>query len=299
MNIQSFLKKYASQIEHLDLEILLSATVKKSREFILTHPDRILSQKKIRVLKSKIRRRQQGKPLAYLLGEKEFYGLKFKVNRKTLVPRPETEKLVEEALKSIHQKGQEIKKILIIDIGTGSGNIIISLVKSLGNLKKQSWKFKFFGSDLSAGALRLAKENARKNKVGKKIKFFQGNLLDPLFKKSFGLNTLPSSSWLVLTANLPYLSKKIYQSSSPEVRIFEPREALLSSKRGLSHYLKLLEQIKKIKKKNSLLKILVFLEFSPEQKNPLEKIFQENFSDGHLVFFKDLAGKNRVVRAEL
>jgi len=242
----------------------------------------------------KIARRAKHEPIAYILGHKEFFGLEFRVDENTLIPRPETELLIEEVLQEFQDtrynpeySGQNTK---IIDVGTGSGNIIVSLAKNL-----ESKKIKFVGIDISEKALRIAKQNAKKNKVDKKIKFLKGSLLEP-FKKYSLLTTHYS---LLILANLPYLSKKIYSSTPVDVKKYEPKSALISGTDGLNHYKKLFKQIKKIYVSCFMLNVTCFVEISPEQKPRIQKLIKIQFPEAKIEFKKDLAGKWRLLVIKL
>jgi release factor glutamine methyltransferase len=283
MKITEIRKKYHAKIDALDLELIIAHGIRKTREFVLAHPEYKIPKLKIENLKLKISRRMRGEPLAYILGHKEFYGLDFRINQHTLIPRPETELLVELALKEIRDTKYKIPDT-IIDIGTGSGNIIIGLAK---NLKARN---KFIATDISPKALTVAKYNARKHKVDKKIKFLRGNLLEPIIKntKYQILNTK-----YIIIANLPYLSKKIYNATAKDVKNYEPKSALLSSKKGLAHYEKLLKQIKKLVMSYEL-RVTSYLEISPEQKPALQNLVKSILPDAKMEFRKDLAGKWRV-----
>jgi len=284
LSISDFQKKYHRKIDALDLDLLIAAAIKKPREFVLTHPEYITPKFKIKNLKFKIARRKRGEPLAYILGWKEFYGLKFKVDKNVLIPRPETELIVENVLKI------KPKNKTIIDLGTGSGNIIISLAE---NIKGKNI---FFATDISAKALDIARQNAKKHKLSKKIKFLHGNLLAPIIQNSIRrlADKIPN---LIIIANLPYLSSKIYHSAPTTIRNYEPRSALLSSNDGLTHYKKFFQQLKKLHATNY--KLQAFIEFSPEQKTQLKKAILTAFPGCHLTFFKDLAGKFRVAQISL
>jgi release factor glutamine methyltransferase len=256
----------------LESELLLSLAIKKNREFILTWPElkiNLNQEKKYFLL---LKKRLDNTPFAYLKGSKEFYGLNFIVNKNVLIPRPETEIMVEEILKKIDNK-----KTAFIDIGTGTGAVIISLIKNIPkNLLKNK---KFFAIDVSAKALGVAKKNSKKHKVEKKIKFIKNNLLDNLsldgdFEKIF------------ILANLPYLTKSQIKSTSCLKK--EPCLALDGGKDGLMLYFKLFEQLKKIKKP-----LEIFCEINPEQ---VEKIKKNNFVKKHFLKIKnDLAELNRFV----
>jgi len=270
----------------LEQELILAHILQKSREYILTHPETPLNKAQKAKFKSFINRRKNHEPLAYILGHKEFYGLDFKVDKNTLVPRPETELLVEGVIKL------SPKNTNIIDVGTGSGNIIISIAHNIERIAHN--KIKFFAIDISAKALSIAKYNARKNKVDKKIEFIKSDLL----KNKKLLNKIKDEN-LIIIANLPYLSEKIYEHTLPDVKNFEPKSALLSGAYGLDHYEKLLAQIEILKINCSMLHISCFLEISPEQKIKIEKLARKYFSECKINFIKDLSGRWRVAKLEL
>jgi release factor glutamine methyltransferase len=230
--------------------------------------------------------RLKNEPLAYILSHQGFYGLDFKVSRHTLIPRPETELLVEEIVKT------KPKNSIIIDVGTGSGNIIISLCKSIEN------KNTYYGADISPKALQIAKYNAKRHKLNSKIKFIKSDLLN------YFLNNLTIKPFnnLIIVANLPYLSEKIYNCVSKDIKKYEPKIALLGGYNGLDCYKKLFKQIKIIKKSCYVLpaspaggRVTCYVEISPEQKPKLEKILKKYFPKSRLKFQKDLAKKWRVV----
>lgn len=273
-----------SPTPRLDAEVLLSYALKKPREFVLAHPEYKLSQNQELKVRNYVSRRKKGEPIAYILGQKEFYGLGFKVTLDTLIPRPETEMLVEKALNEVRNT---LRKTTIIDVGTGSGNIIISIAH---NIKHGMWNnFNFYATDISQKSLRVAKHNAKKNKADKKIKFIKSNLLDAFIQnEKYNLQ----DTNLIIIANLPYLSQKIYSSTTPDVKNFEPRRALISNENGLSHYKKLLKQLQIIKNNDCKLKII--LEFSPEQKSKIQKMILKYFPEIQIEFKKDLAGKWRM-----
>jgi release factor glutamine methyltransferase len=283
--ISFFLKECQGKVDFLDLELILSYVLKKPREFVLAHPEHKIPESRNAKLEALIKRRLKHEPLAYILGEKEFYGLKFKVNRNTLIPRPETEMLVEEVLKEIKAKSY------IVDIGTGSGNIIIAIAK---NFQFPISNFQLLGTDISKEALKIAKQNAKLNKVDKYIKFLHGNLLDPIIKKCSMFHA-PCS--MIIIANLPYLSQKIYNSSPKDVKNFEPKKALFSKDEGLKHYKDMLKQIKNLAAKSY--KLTAILEISPEQKPLISKFIKELFPKAKPEFKKDLAGKWRVMELEI
>ncbi|MBT4122113.1 peptide chain release factor N(5)-glutamine methyltransferase [bacterium] len=226
MNIKEVLEYGEDKLKHidsatLDAELLLSYTINKEKEYIYTYPYKEISKKNLNKYIKLLKKRAKYIPLAYLLEYKEFYGLKFKVNKHVLVPRPLTEALVDKAYEVI--KDSNIKNI--VEIGTGSGAIIIALVHKLG---KESKNFNFYATDISNKALKVAKYNAKENKVKKYITFKKGNLLKPVKHIKIDL----------LLTNLPYLNKDDMKELSISK---EPKTALLEK----DHYKKFFKQTKK------------------------------------------------------
>jgi len=226
MQINNLLFWAIKKTTALDAEVLLSHTLNKPKSFLYTYPEKKLTQAQVRKYKSLISRRAKHEPVAYITGHKEFYGLDFYVNQHTLIPRPETEALVEKIIKNkdIHS---------IADIGTGSGCIAIALAKN-------NPKLNIYAIDISSKALTVARKNAKAHKV-KNITFKQGNLLEPI--KNIKLDAI--------VANLPYLSEKVYKKNYQHLK-YEPKQALYAGKDGLDYYKKLLKQINKLKHKPQL-----------------------------------------------
>ncbi len=255
----------------LDAEILLSFILKKDKTFLYTYPGKKITITQEKKIKNLARRRQSGVPIAYLVGKKDFYGLTFFVNKNVLIPRPESELLIDETLKLITPK---IKTI--IDIGTGSGCLAITLAKKLPNIK-------IFASDFSAQALVMAKKNARQHKV--KIKFIKGNLLIPFKKKKSD----------IIIANLPYVPKKKSYHKNELGLKFEPSRALYSGKDGLNAYRSFFSQIKKIK----YLPQYILIEHDPRQTATLHKIIKNHLCPINLITKKDLCGLDRLTIIQL
>ena len=310
MTISESLKLASSQLKtghinnpHLEAEILLSAVLKKPREFILAHGEVLLSKKQITKYQRLLKRRFESEPIAYLIKHKEFYGLDFIVNKNVLIPRPETELLVEETLKLItrssstsasrrpastrRKRGErDGQPATLIDVGTGSGCIIITLAKLLGQ-ELRIMNHELWGIDISAKALAAAKQNAKIHGVGKKIKFLKGNLLKPII----------DNSKFVILANLPYgwpAWKNNYSLNTIGLK-FEPKIALFTNKQGLGLYEKLFRQIKGLRAASCKLRdIRVLCEFDPRQTNNLKKLTKKYLPNSKVEIKKDLAGLNRL-----
>ncbi|MFA5318174.1 MAG: peptide chain release factor N(5)-glutamine methyltransferase [Patescibacteria group bacterium] len=272
----------------LDAELLLSFVLRKSREYILAHPEKKLTKKQIIKFTDLIKQRVKHMPVAYLTNTKEFYGREFYVDKRVLVPRPETEMIIDVA-KRATRNAQRVGDI--IDVGTGSGCIIITLIKELQNLKSKIKKLKFTAIDISKDALIVARKNARLHNIDKKIKFLRGNLLEPFLKNK----KLVIGYWsLVITCNLPYLTPTQVKNSISIKH--EPKLALTAGKDGLKYYRELTEQINLLQKQNPQIKITLLCEIDPAQIKGIKKIF--SFAK-NIKIKKDLAGRDRIVVVKL
>jgi len=283
MQIKIIIQKYSQKLKSksnspiLDIELLLTKVLNKPKEFLFEYPEKNLTLKQFNKFQKLFKRRLNGEPIAYILGHKEFYGLDFKVNKNVLIPRPETEVLVEEALNYIKKE----KARIIIEIGVGSGAIIIALAK---NLKAQ-----FFATDISSKALNIAKQNAKFHKA--KIKFFKGDLLAPILQ-------LPNSQFLIpnslIVANLPYLDHKeenLLPSSNTIGLKFEPKIAHDGGPDGLKYFRQFFAQIQKYNLKPKAL----FLEIGHKQAAKIKKIATLALANYSILIKKDLCGHDRVV----
>jgi release factor glutamine methyltransferase len=258
INIGSNLLKEKNIKSHiLDSEILLSKTLNKSREKVLVNLDQKIDKKNIYIFKKYIERRVNKEPIAYILEEKEFWSKKFKVNEKTLIPRPETELLVNKLLEIFFAK-----KISILDVGTGSGCIVLSLLNELKNSTG-------VGIDVSKGAISVAKINGERLNLQNRVKFLIKNILSVKNKK-FDL----------IVSNPPYIKKNDIRNLSVDIRKYEPRIALDGGNDGL-------DLIKKvIYKSKDILKIrgTLALEIGNEQIKKVSKIlFDNNFRIKHVI----------------
>lgn len=239
------------------------------REFLLSHDDRELSQAKIEHCHSLFERRLNDEPIAYILGEKEFYGLSFEVNSNVLIPRPETEELVELVINSADKNSS------IIDIGTGSGCIAITL-KHLANTLNIS------ALDISENALKVAKNNAA-------AILGDDNLID--FINSDALIYSPSKKFDVLVSNPPYIDYQEKDTLSNDVKNYEPSLALFACNNGYEFYEKIYSRLDVLLNSGGKF----FFEIGHQQEARLGQIF----FDKDVSFVKDMSGKSRFMTGSI
>lgn len=249
-----------------ETDLLLSHVLHQPKEFLFLHSDKILSRAQQARFRQLLRRRHKGEPMAYILGYKYFYGLKFKVTKDVLIPRPETEWLVDRALTAIKNRKYPLR---LIDVGTGSGCIAISLAK-----QRTGKKALIHASDISAKALAIARHNARQHHA--KISFFRSDLLTRT-KQKFDL----------LVANLPYVPPQDYTKLKTGLK-YEPREALIGTP---DLYKKLFAQLDD----HLNFGALVLLEIDPSTKGLFANMLSKNPHVGGLKFIKDYHGLWRFV----
>ena len=250
INIGSTVLKKKNISSHiLDSEILLSKTLKKSREEILINLDQKINKKKILKYKRFLDRRSKYEPIAYILKEKEFWSKKFIVNKDTLIPRPETELLVNELVKAFKDKS-----ISILDIGTGSGCIIVSLLSSLNYAKG-------VGIDISKAAISIAKKNRSKHKLENRLKFYI-KPLERVYNQKFDL----------IVSNPPYILRKDIRNLNDDIKRYEPIIALDGGNDGLDLIKKVIYKSKHILKRNGSLA----LEIGNEQFKKVSRILFDN-----------------------
>lgn len=216
-------KKIASS--RLDAEILLAHVLNCERIKLYTDFDKILTEQELSEYRKLVKRRASFEPTAYILGEKEFYSLTFKVDKSVLIPRPETENLVEEVIKYTEKHHSHSEKIKILDLGTGSGCIAVTLAANIKNAK-------IIATDISKAALHTAAINSVINKVDANIEFRHGSMFDPLDKEKFD----------IIVSNPPYISKD--EKLMKDVADFEPPEALFADNNGLAFYKSICSSLK-------------------------------------------------------
>jgi release factor glutamine methyltransferase len=277
VNAKRKLKTLNSADFSLEAEILLSAVLKKNKEYVFSHPDDKISVWQNFLLQKMLKKRLAGYSCAVLTGHKWFYGLDFIVNKHVLVPRPETELMVEEVIKIIFNSQFSI--LNLIDVGTGSGCVAISLAKNF-----PTNKINFYGLDISKKALAVAKKNAKKNGVSGCINFVYSDLLNVIDKNIF-------NEPVIITANLPYLTPEQVKNSLTIQK--EPRLALLAGIDGLNCYRRLFQQIKNRGIKNEL---IIFCEIDEVQGANFIKTVNDYLPEASVMIIKDLSGQDRLAR---
>ncbi|MBI3627052.1 peptide chain release factor N(5)-glutamine methyltransferase [Candidatus Uhrbacteria bacterium] len=276
------LRKRGVYTAPLDVDVLICHVLGRPMEFIFGHPEFELRSGQARKLAFLISRRSRHMPIAYLTGHKEFFGYDFKVSSDVLVPRPETEMLVEEALNIISSRPSKAWRIL--EVGAGSGAIMVSLTRKLHEIKLPVAKYSFLATDISASALGVARQNALTHKVTRFIKFKKSDLL-----------TSVAGQFNLIIANLPYVPLKEYRGS-PAYQIikWEPKIAITDSTDGLSLFRKLIEQ-----SRNHLKQGYILLEHGYNQGQKISKIIKSSFPQAQVAIKKDLAGINRTIIAKV
>jgi release factor glutamine methyltransferase len=282
MTISQILQWAKSQSgEHGDLigiEVLLSFILGKGREFLISHSEFQLSEDQEGRFFDLFRRFRKGEPVAYLINQKEFFGLDFYVDKRVLIPRPETELLVEKIL-ALVKNGKLPTTAKILEVGTGSGCISVALAKNNSD-------FHITAVDISTDALSVAKLNAKKHDVETNISFRESDLLSHLDEQ------YSNNPFDVIVANLPYIGRSRFNLVSKETHDYEPHLALFAGEDGFLLYEKLFQQIGEKKWKPAF----ILGEFGFAQREELENIILKNFppNANALEFFADYAKIDRV-----
>lgn len=254
----------------LEAEVLLARILEKDRVFLYAHYEQPVNGEEREKFRHFIQRRIKGEPVAYIVGRKEFMSLDFKISPAVLIPRPETELLVENVLELLAAKSD----LRICDVGTGSGAIAVSLAVYCPNAQ-------IHASDISAAALEIAQENALRHQAA--VQFWQGDLLAPLQNEE---------AFDIIAANLPYISEQEFHNLAPGVKNYEPVGALLAAGDGLDIYRRLLPQVKRLLKSEGYL----FFEIAPRQSDQALEMLQ-GFADA--IVIEDLSGRQRLIKARM
>jgi len=225
-----YLKKQGSDSPRLDAEVLLAHCRKCPRIALYTAYEEVAADDLRTQFRDLVKQRAEGTPVAYLVGQREFYSLKFSVSPDVLIPRPETEFLVVRALDLLKERaarlGSDAPPAQIVDVGTGSGAIAVTIAKHAPTTR-------ITAVDNSTAALRIAKQNAASHKVSDRIEFIQGDLIE-------GFTTKPQ--WDLVVSNPPYVSEAEFAQLDKTVRDFEPRTALVGGPTGTELIARLIPQ---------------------------------------------------------
>ena len=275
MNIQTaiqkaqlFLKKKNTKTPVLDSQILMSEAIKKEKEFIILNFDKEISNKSLEYFDKLIHQRARGEPIAYLVKKKYFWKYQFSVNKDVLIPRPDTEVLIEEVLKLTKNKDN----LNLLDVGIGSGCILISILKDKKN-------FYGTGIDISKKSLDTCKINAKNLGVINRLKLYKSDIDNFHFRK-----------YDLIISNPPYIEKSKLKYLEKDVIGFEPKQALDGGVEGLSEISKVINRSSELIKKNGFL----ILEIGFDQKWKVKKILEnKGFYIKKIV--RDLSNNDRCI----
>ena len=275
MNIQTLLnqasktlKQLSNTSSKLDSEILLSKIIKKNRKYLILNSNEELKKENIKSFDYLVKRRKKGEPIAYLINKKEFWKQNFYINQNVLIPRPDTETLVEETLKLFSVNS----KLNMLDIGTGSGCILLSILKERRN---------FFGTgiDISKKAINVARFNAKMHQLSNRVKFYNSDVDKFLIGK-----------YDLVVSNPPYIKRQDLKYLEVDVKGFEPKLALDGGKDGFSKITKVISKTSTLLKKNG--RFILEIGFG-QKKKILSILKQNNFFINKVV--KDYGKNDRCV----
>ena len=268
---EQYFKEKGIESPRLDAEVLLSHILGRERIYLYVHFDEPLEPAELARYREAIKQRVQRVPVAYIIGEKEFMGLTFKVTADTLVPRPDTEILVQAAVERLRARGETPR---FADIGTGSGAICLSILHFLPKAQADT-------VDISPAARAVAEENAAALEVADRVTFHTGDLLAPLAGQCYD----------AILSNPPYIPDGDIAALAPEVRLKEPHTALAGGKDGLDFYRRLMANAPALLKDGGFLAVEVGI----HQAAPVAALAVPSFSRTEIL--KDYAGIERVVIA--
>ncbi len=281
LKIKSVLKYAASLLREsgclspqLDAELLLAFLLHKERSYLFMYPEKEIPLSVYHHYLALIEKRKKGKPVAYITGNQEFMKLDFFVNESVLIPRPDTEILIEKIIETVKGNPQSIR---ILDLGCGSGAISVSLACYLPDAFVCS-------TDISPEAIRIAQINASNHNVNNQVTFLCGDLFAPV-KNKFD----------IIVSNPPYIPTKDIDTLQAEVSNHEPRKALDGGEDGLEFYRRIISEAPEYIKNTGYL----FLEIGYDQARDISSLLAERKKYSNIEIFKDLAGRNRVVKAEI
>ncbi|WP_319543792.1 peptide chain release factor N(5)-glutamine methyltransferase [uncultured Pseudodesulfovibrio sp.] len=259
----------------LSAEVLIAHVLRCSRLSLVIDRDRRLTNGELTDIDSLVERRATGEPVAYILGKKEFYGLEFRVTPDVLIPRPETEHIVEE-VEALYRKSDHFH---YADLGTGSGILAVTIASLFSQAK-------CIAVDLSVAALAVARDNAISHGVESRVDFRQADFTEDIFGTEL---------FDLIVSNPPYVTQAEFDEASHEVTRFEPTTALVSGVDGLDHVRKMLSGVSTALKHGGHL----FMEIGCGQGESVKKIMSDHFPQFRQVsVLKDLSGHDRIVAAQ-
>ncbi|WP_445488898.1 peptide chain release factor N(5)-glutamine methyltransferase [Niallia sp. 03133] len=270
---------YQHNREEYAAELLLRHVLQISRSEMLMKFREEMNGENLSKFKHYVSLHADGQPVQYIIGYEEFYGRKFKVTKEVLIPRPETEELVEGAIKRINKLFKEKKELKLADIGTGSGAIAITMQLEVPALQVTA-------TDLYPSSLQMAKENAEELGA-ESIRFAVGDLLAPFLEKK--------QTYDIILSNPPYIPISDEKEMSDVVTKHEPHRALFAGEDGLTIYRRLCKELPFVLKKQGL----VGFEVGAGQSKAVSALLQSAFPEGKIEVVFDINGKDRMVFAEV
>ena len=263
----------------LDAEVLLMHSLNIDRTKLYLLSDKILNAKEREIYKGCVERRSMREPVAYITGHKEFMSLDFKLTKAVLMPRPATEILVEETLKECAQRKDKKSLIRILELGTGSGIISVSLAKAIRQIT-------LVATDISLEIIKVAVENAHLHKVNDKIIFFLGRHLQAIKQKE--------NRFDFIVSNPPYLSKSDWERAQPEIREHEPPDSFGGGEDGMDFYRTIIPDTSNLLSEDGCL----LLEVGIGQAEIVSGMIKKTASYSRVKLIEDLSGIKRVVKAQ-
>jgi release factor glutamine methyltransferase len=275
-----YLKDHRVENPLLNAELLLARSLSFRREELYVHLQSLVGQEEKETFEGFIKRRISGEPLQYILGHQEFWSIDFRVDSRALIPRPETELLVEQALLILSRHSWS-RIPAVLEIGTGSGAIAVTLAKEMKNIF-------LVATDISKDALVLAKENAKSADVQDRITFVNGDLFDPFHPPK------ERTPFDLILSNPPYIIRRKINTLAREVKNYEPRVALDGGEDGLTFYRRIIPEAPFYLRESGWL----LLEVALGQSGSVFEMIEEegNFLDPQCI--PDLSGIGRVVKAQ-
>jgi len=301
IDVRTALKEGMARLRAADLpshtlaaELLLMHSLGRDRAWLYTHSDDLLDSLAAERYFALIARRLAGEPTQYITGKQEFWGLEFEVTPAVLIPRPETEHVIEVALERLGESGIRINMktgepsptLRVVDVGTGSGCLAVALAHELPHAE-------IFATDISAAALAVARRNAARHGFADRIHFIQTNLLDGLLPSSTSTGQSPTDFDLIVS-NPPYVARDEASSLQREVREHEPEAALFGGPSGAELYGRLIEQAAVLLAPRGIL----VLELGYNSADAVRKMLQAQRRWANVSITNDLAGIPRVIAAE-